>query len=399
MDDQREQQMARSREAVPAGSRLPGAADTAPRSAAPNALPGPQRRRTWLYLLLALLVAAAGTTWWAAGKPAGVAVIKPWRGPAIEAVYATGLVEATDPARVGTMVAARIVSLAVDESDRVHTGEVLAQLDDAQARQRLSDAQARLVLAEQELARDASLASRGVTSIQQLQRSVQARDTAEAAVNLAARQLDEYRITAPLDGIVMKRPVEPGETLAANATLFEIASLARLRVAAAADERDIPRVRLGAKVAIRADAFPDEAFPATVTAISAQGETTTRTFRVEAALPGDTRLMIGMTVDVNVEVAERDNALLVPTAAVRHDPPRGGQPGPAYVFRLQDGRAMRTPVETGATGPVAVEIRGGLDGTAAILAAPPDGLADGARVRAREATPAAPKTPQGPSAP
>ena len=397
MDDQREQAVARAREALPAGPRPPAAAATAPQSAAPSALPGRPRRRTRLYLLLALLaVAAAGAAWWAAGKPAEVAVIKPWRGPAIEAVYATGLVEATDTARVGTTVAARIVSLAVDEGARVHAGEVLAQLDDAQARQRLSDAQARLSLAEQELARDASLASRGVTSIQQLQRSVQARDTAEAAVNLAARQLDEYRITAPLDGIVMKRPVEPGETLATNATLFEIASLAHLRVAADVDERDIPRVRMGAKVAIRADAFPDTAFAATVTAIRAQGETTTRTFRVEAALPADTKLMIGMTVDVNVEVAERDNALLVPDAAVRHDPPRGGQPGPAYVLRLQDGRAVRTPVETGATGQVAVEIRGGLDGTATILAAPPDGLADGARVRARKAAPAAPQAPQAP---
>jgi membrane fusion protein (multidrug efflux system) len=239
------------------------------------------------------------------------------------------------------------------------------------------------VLADADLVRDTELTRRSVASVQQLQRSLQARDTAKAAVLLAQRQVEDYRITAPLDGVVMKRPVEPGETLAANAILFEIAALRPLRVAAEVDERDIPRVHMGAVVAIRADAFPGQAFPAHVTAIRPQGDTTTRTFRVEATLPADTKLMIGMTVDVNIVVAEHSNALLVPAAAVRHDPPRGGQPGAAYVFRVQDGRAARTEVKLGAEGPAAVEVLDGLAADATILAAPPDTLTDGARVRSR----------------
>jgi multidrug resistance efflux pump len=212
---------------------------------APDGPPPRPRRRRGLYLLLLLLaVAAAGTAWWAVARPVEVVLARPWRGPAIEAVYATGLVEAIDTARVGTVVAARIVSLAAEEGDVVHAGQLLAQLDDSQARQRVSDAQARLALAEQELARDAELARRSITSVQQLQRSIQARDTAVAAVALAERQQADYRITAPLDGVIMQRPVQPGETLAANATLFQIASLAHLRVAADVDERDIPRRRL-----------------------------------------------------------------------------------------------------------------------------------------------------------
>lgn len=344
--------------------------------------PPPPARRRWIAWALALAVlAGAGVAgWWEFGRPPTLATIVPWRGPALEAVYATGVVEAIDSARVGTTVAARILALAADEGDRVQAGQQLAQLDDRQARQRVADAQARLDLAEQELARDQALLAQAVRPQQQVQRSQQARDAAAAAVEIAARQLEEYRIISPLDGIVMKRPVQPGETVAANATLFEIAAPSPLRVAADVDERDIARIRMGARVAVRAEAFPGRAIAAQVTNIRGRGETTTRTFRVEADLPPDSRLLIGMTVDVNLVVAERENALLVPPTAVRHAPPEGGRPGAAHVFRLVDGRARLTPVELGASGPTAIEIRNGLADATPLIADPPGGLEDGSAV-------------------
>jgi lipoprotein-releasing system ATP-binding protein len=248
-----------ARPAPPAASALPpGALQVLPPA------PRPARRiLPWLLALL-LLAGAGAAGWWEFARPPVLATILPTTGLALEAVYATGVVEAVDSARVGTTIAARITSLSVDEGDRVTAGQPLAQLDDRQARQRLADAQTRLDLAEQELLRDRALFAQSVRSQQQVQRSQQARDAAEAAVLLATRQLDEYRITSPLDGIVMKRPVEPGETLAANATLFEIAAPAPLKIAADVDERDIARIRLGTKVAIRADAFPGSAIAATV---------------------------------------------------------------------------------------------------------------------------------------
>jgi len=342
----------------------------------------PWRRRLGWLLAVVLLAGAGTAAWWEFVRPPAVAIAVPWRGPAIEAVYATGVVEAVDSARVGTTVAARIVSLAAEEGDRVTAGQPIAQLDDRQAQQRLSDARARLALAEQELARDRALAAQSIRSQQQVQRSQETRDVAAAAVQIAVRQLDEFRIASPLDGIVMKRPVEPGETVAANATLFEIASPVALKIAADVDERDIARVRIGTRVAIRADAFPGRAIAATVTNMRGRGETATRTFRVEATLPPDTGLLIGMTVDVNLVVAERAAALLVPPATVRHAAPLGGRPGAAHVFRIIDGRARRTPVELGAVGPAAIEIRSGLDETAKLIADPPAGLADGDAVAA-----------------
>ncbi|OJW25248.1 MAG: hypothetical protein BGO51_27915 [Rhodospirillales bacterium 69-11] len=345
--------------------------------------PPRRRRRTLLVLLVLLLAGVGGGSWLFLGRTPLVTLIRPTRGPAIEAVYATGIVEAIDTARAGTTVAGRVIAVLVQEGDTVRAGQVLALLDPRQAQQRLEDARARLALAEQELARDRALIGTGVRSLQAMQRSEAERDRAEAAVTLAARELDEHRIVAPLDGVVMRRDVEPGNTAAANTGLFTIDSTRRLRVAADVDERDIAQVRMGARMAIHADAYPEEAFVAEVTNIRRQGDTATRTFRVEADLPADTKLFIGMTVDTNIVVAERPDALLLPPDAVRHDAPQGGRPGPATVFRVTDGVARRVPVTPGATGPSAIEIREGIGPEDAIVRAPPADLADGMRVRVR----------------
>ncbi len=353
----------------------------------------PRKAPRRIALLTLAAAAVAGAAWYLWGQPLPVIVIQPWRGSAIEAVYATGIVEAVDMARVGTTVAGRIVALTVDEGAPVTKGQPIAQLDDSQPRARLEDVAARLVQAEQDLARGQDLQGRGIRTVQEVERAKEERDKAAAGVRLVARQIEEHRITSPLDGVVTKRPVEVGETVAANQTLFEIVSDAHLRVAADVDERDIPLVRIGAPVALRSEAFPADAFAAKVTNIRRAGEITTRTFRVEADLPAGTKLRIGMTVDVNVVTAERRDSLLVPARAVRNDPPLGGRPGAAYVFRVVDGHAARTPVETGAVGAEVTEIRAGLPEGAAIIADPPTGLRNGQKVRAEAAAPGTVKAP------
>lgn len=341
------------------------------------------RRRRW-YLLTALafaaLLAGAGWMWWL--RPPEVATTHPSRGDAIEAVYATGTIEAVDKARVGTTVAGRVVALPVDEGDVVTEGQVMARMDDRAPRQRVADAAARLTLAQQELARDEALAARGDRSLQALQRSMRERDSAAALLEVARRDLAEYVIAAPLAGIVMKRLVQEGETVAANTALFEVASLRHLRVAADVDERDIALIRKEAPVAVRAEAYPDQAFQANVTRIRLQGDTSTRTYLVEADLPEDTKLFIGMTVDVNIQVGVRHDALLVPSTALRYGTAEGGRPGPAFVYRVSGGRAVRTAVQTGAVGQRMVEIRSGLQASDTVVVSPPAGIRDGQRVQA-----------------
>src|SRR5271165_4708066 len=131
-------------------------------------------------------------------------------------------------------------------------------------------------MAEAEIARDQTLMNRGVPAVQTLERAQQERDQAAAAVDLFARQLEDYTVSSPRDGTVMKRDVEVGETVAANAVMFEISSTARKRIAADVDERDIAGVKLGAALAAHADGFPDEAFEARVTNIRRQGDASSR---------------------------------------------------------------------------------------------------------------------------
>ena len=100
-------------------------------------------------------------------------------------------------------------------------------------------------------------------------------------------------------------------------------------------------------------------------------------------MPRDTKLLIGMTLDVNVVVAERSDALLLPSSAVLHDAPEGGRPGPAFVYRVIDGRAVRTPVVLGTEGAASTELRSGIAESDLVIDNPATSLIDTRRVAPR----------------
>ena len=236
---------------------------------------------------------------------------------------------------------------------RARRGDVLARLDDRQPLARLDDARARLRMAEADIARAETLLKRGVVAVQALERAQQERDQAASAVALFARQLEDYTITSPLDGVVMKRNVEPGETVPANTVLFEISSTARMRIAADVDERDIAGVRMGAALAAHADGFPDEVFEAKVTNIRRQGDASSRTFRVEAG-PAVGNEKADDRHDGRRRHRHRreaEDALPAPASAIGHGPSTGGRPGAPYIVVVQEGHARRVVIETGAVGP------------------------------------------------
>ncbi|MBP2293722.1 efflux RND transporter periplasmic adaptor subunit [Azospirillum rugosum] len=342
-------------------------------------------RRLRVPLVVVLLAAALGAAalWWAGRAPlVGVTGVE--RGPAIEAVYATGTVESLNTVRVGPPVGGRVATVLVDDGDRVTAGQRMATLDPRQLEQRLQNAEVRLRLARTEATRVETLLARGVTTVEARDKAVAERQQAEADVALARRMLDDLIVNAPIDGVVLRRQVEAGESVAANAVLFTVADPTRLRVVADVDERDIPRVHIGSRIAARAEAFPGDVFQAAVTNIRAESDSQTRTYRIEATLPPGSPLYIGMTLDVNVIVAERRDALLVPAGAVQREPPRGGRPGQAHVWTVgPDGRVKRVPVTLGAEGPARVEVTEGIGPDDRLLEAPPASLAEGDRVRVR----------------
>lgn len=327
--------------------------------------------------LLAAAVAGAGFWLWRSFAGPAVTVAEARTGRAVEAVYATAVVEPVHWGRVGTVAVGRIIAITAQEGDKVRKGDELARLDDDAARARIRELRARLDQLSADVDRLKPLTEKGFASRQSLERTESDLKQTRAALAAARAMLDDLVLRAPLDGVVLRRDGEIGETVSPERTLFWVGKPRPLRAEAEVDEEDIPRVRVGQKALIKADAFPGRVLEGTVAEITPKGDPVTKSYRVRLALPDDTPLMIGMTVEANIVVAVHENAVLVPAAALAAD-------GDA-VWVLRDGRARRVPVRLGTKGGVRVEVRDGIAAGTRVIVSPPPGLRDGARVRVQEA--------------
>ena len=292
-----------------------------------------------------------------------VTVVEARRGPAVEAVYATGIIEPVRWTRVSPTVTARLVDIRVDEGMTVEKDAVLAMLDDEEIQALLAEKTARFEFLAGELSRYERLKAKDFASQARYEAVLSDYTQAAAAVEAVKRRLAEYTIRAPMDGIVLERDGEKGEVIAPGHVLFWIGKTWPLKVAAEVDEEDIPRVREGQVALIKADAFPGQVFEGEVGEITPKGDPVSKNYKVEITLPADHRLMIGMTTEVNVVVVRRPQAVLVPPQALD-----GGA-----VWIVVDGRADRRDVDVGIVGSDWVEILSGVvEGDVVILDPPRD---------------------------
>jgi RND family efflux transporter MFP subunit len=328
--------------------------------------------RRWLIRIVVGLVVVVGAGFgWQHFRQPLVVVGSPVRGPAVEAVYATGIVEPVTWAKVQPLVTARVVELCKCEGRPVDRGDVLVRLDDAGAAAHVDELTARVAFLEKEAERYRRLIGERIVSLQTYERVTSDLGQAMAALGVARERLADYTLRAPMSGIVLRRDGEVGEIVAPGDVVFWVGQPKPLWIVADVDEEDIPRVRADQRALIKADAFPGQVLDGRVERITPKGDPVNKSFRVYVALPDDTPLMIGMTTEVNLVVATTDDALLVPAEAVRD----------GRVFVLQGDRAIARPVELGTVGDRMIEIRGGLADNEPILLAPPADLADRARVR------------------
>jgi len=277
------------------------------------------------------------------------------RGDVVESVGATGTLEAVTTVQVGTQVSGIIKALNVDFNSIVHKGQVIAQLDRslfetqiAQAQANLSRSQAdverfRVELddARSKLARAEGLAQSQLLPASELEaaqvavraaqaqlRSSEAQVTqARASLNQNQVNLDHTIITAPIDGIVIQRAVDVGQTVASSMqapTLFILAAdLTKMKVNANIDEADVGRIRPDQVVRFKVDAFPTDEFVGRVSQIRLQPVVVQNvvTYATVIDVPNpDYKLKPGMTATVTIEIAKRENALRVPNAALRFRP-------------------------------------------------------------------------------
>ncbi|HKM72262.1 MAG TPA: efflux RND transporter periplasmic adaptor subunit [Stellaceae bacterium] len=330
------------------------------------------RRRPPLWAaLLALLSIGAGAVYWLSAPPS-MTVVHPRRGPAVQAVYATGTVEPTVMVPISAHNMARLVELDADEGNIVVKGQLLAKLEDDDLRRAVEVTEAEERYTKAELDRLAVLVERQVVARSAYDRAKADWEKARAAAARAAVEAGYLQLVAPADGTVIRRDGEIGQMIGANQTVFWLYSNAPLRISAEVDEEDIAQVRPGQQVLIRTDGFPGQTFHGQVQAVTPKGDPVARSYRVRISLPAGTPLMIGMTTETNIILRQSDHALLLPAESVQQD----------TVWRVDNGRLSPQKVRVGAKGATEVEILEGVSDGDWIVAAPSPGLKPGQEVHA-----------------
>jgi RND family efflux transporter MFP subunit len=185
-------------------------------------------------------------------------------------------------------------------------------------------------------------------------------------------KLSDRIITAPIDGVVLRRDGEVGEIAEAGQILFRIGVLKPLQVVAEVNEEDIPRVDVGQTVLLRTDAFLGKRLEGTVREVTPIGDPVAKTYRIKVALPDDTPLKPGMSLEANVITHEKPGALLVPADAMQG----------TTLFVVEGGRLKKRTVEIGIRGTRAVEVLSGVTENDRVVSPAVTGLVDRQRVRA-----------------
>lgn len=346
----------------------------------------------------ALVLLAAGAGAWAQLAPRTgesvpeVRTVTVTVGDVVDTVIATGSLEAVTTVQVGSQVSGIIQDLYVDYNSIVRTGDVIMRLDASLFETQAEQARANLIRAEADverlqvaaddaqaqLVRAADLAERDLISAIELEAAQVGVRAAAAALKSAEAQVVQARaalrqhevnlghtvIRAPIDGIVISRLVDVGQTVAASLQapeLFVIAAdLTKMRVIANVDESDVGRIRPGQRVTFTVDAYPAEQFAGTVSQVRlepvVQQNVVTYATVIDAPNP-DLELKPGMTATVTLEIARRSGVRRIPNAALRFRPTPAtfaelGQPVPDL---RRPGGGRPRPARAGGTAVPAVE--------------------------------------------
>ena len=305
-------------------------------------------------------------------------------------ITATGTIEPVTSVTVGTQVSGIVSKLYVDYNSVVKKGQVIAELDKTNLMSELNRAKADQTSAESTLAyetanfkRYQTLFDKGLVSANDYESAKlsyeKARQTAASSrenVQKAQTNLGYATITSPIDGVVLSKSVEEGQTVAASFNtpeLFNIAQdLTDMRVIADIDEADIGGVKEGQRVSFTVDAFPDDKFEGQVTQVRQQATTTSNvvTYEVVISAPNkDLKLKPGLTANVTIYTLEKNGVLAVPAKALRFTPNeallKNGQQiedleVPMKVWTLEGNTFKAHKVEIGTTNGMLTEIVSGI---------------------------------------
>lgn len=343
--------------------------------------------------ITAMLATAALLLAGCKGKPAvNYSTVSVERQEIKSSVTATGTIEPVTLVEVGTQVSGIISNIYVDYNSTVKKGQVIAELDRENLNSQLAQAQAQLASAKSDLDyqrinydRQKTLHEKGHISDNDFELASLSYKQAQATYNQRIQSVKTARtnlgyatITSPIDGIILTRAVEEGQTVASSfstPTLFTIAKdLTDMRVIADIDEADIGGVREGQRVTFTVDAFPDDVFEGRVTQVRQEATTESNvvTYEVVISAPNpDLKLKPGLTANVTIITKEVKDVLAVPVAALRFAPNENllndGETiadcqGKTKVWVREGSTFKAIAVETGESNGVLTEIKRGLKG-------------------------------------
>ncbi len=299
--------------------------------------------KIWVFVILLALVAVA--FWLLSGNKKKEVVhfntVEVEESNLQNSVTATGTIEPVTSVTVGTQVSGIVSRLYVDYNSVVKKGQVIAELDKTNLLSELNTAKANLSSLQSALNYQAAnfnryqtLLNKGLVSADDFENAQLTYRQATEQVKQAKEQVQRAQtnlgyatITSPIDGVVLSKSVEEGQTVAASFStpeLFKIAKdLTNMQVVANVDEADIGNVRAGERVSFTVDAYPDDKFQGTVTQVRQEATTTNNvvTYEVVINAPnGDLKLKPGLTANVTIYTSEKTGVLCVPTKALRFTP-------------------------------------------------------------------------------
>lgn len=338
-------------------------------------------------------------------------------------VTATGTIEPVTKVEVGTQVSGIIDKIYVDYNSVVHKGQIIAELDKTNLMSELNSAKSNLAGAKSDLdyqranykrikaLYDKELVSGNEydTALLSLRQAESTYAQRKEAVSKAQTNLGYAIITSPIDGIIISKAVEEGQTVAASystPTLFTIAQdLTDMRVIADVDEADIGEVEVGQRVSFTVDAYPGETFEGKVTQVRLEATTESNVVTYEVVISAsnkDLKLKPGLTANVTIFTMERNNIVSVPTKALRFTPTKEMlNPGEkiedcqgAHKVWVREGKTLKAyAVKTGITNGTRTQIVSGVKEGAEVIVEMKATSADAEQVNAGDNSESSPFAP------
>lgn len=270
----------------------------------------------------------------------------------------------------------KVVAIHFEEGQRVGKDDLLVTLDDSIYKAELNQANARLKLSQANIKRINSLRKKGLSNEQEEDQAISELGVNRASVELARTRLNKMTIRAPFDGTIGLRSISEGDYLSTGHDIVTLINSNPIKLEFRIPEIYLSEVAIGQTVDVRVDAFRSETFTGEVYAISPLVDVGGRSFMVRAKISNDdNRLVPGLFAQVELVLERKDDALLIPEAALM---PAGDK---HYVYRIGDGKAMRTEVSLGMRQGDFVEVLSGLEPGAQVITAGQMKIMDGSSVQ------------------